>query len=351
VSIDHGFSPDRLLAIQLTFRGTATPESPQLFRELIENAEAVPGVRSAAAAMRLPNQLTYLRVPVEVVGGPTGNTAAITLRPVTPGYFDTVEIPLLAGRNFGPEDRQTAPRVAIVNTAFVREVLQGASAIGTRLRTSMFDGEFAIVGEVANVTPAGEADRSALYVSIGQLHIGGGGSLLVRTTDAPQAVVPALVSRLRSVTPSVAFDRVDEVAELLALGRAATRFNMQLASAFAMLALLLAAVGVYGLTAGEVISRWRELGVRLALGATRRQALWTVMRSSTTALSVGIVAGLIIACIVARGMKSLLLGVEPTDGVVLVSAPMLFVIIGLAASALASLRVIKADPATILRVE
>ena len=351
VSIDHGFSPDRLLAIQLTLRGTATPEPRQLFRELIENAEAVRGVRSAAAAMQLPNQLTYLRVPVDIIGQRPGNTATVTLRPVTPSYFDTVDIPLLAGRNFGPHDRQTAPRVAIVNSAFVREVLQGAPAIGTRLRTKMFEGEFAIVGEVANVTPAGEADRSALYVSIEQLHIGGGGSLLVRTSDAPQAVVPALVSRLRGVAPNLAFDRVDEVSELLAAGRTATRFNTQLASGFAIVALLLAGIGVYGLAAGEVVSRWREVGVRLALGAARREALWTVMRSSATALSVGIVGGLIIASIVARGMKSLLLGVEPTDGVVLFSAPMLFVIIGLAASALAALRVLTADPAAILRVE
>jgi predicted permease len=351
VSIEHGFSPDRLLAIQLTLRGTATPEPRQLFRELIENAEAVPGVRSAAAAMRLPNQLTYLRVPVDVIGARGGNTAAVTVRPVTPGYFDTVDIPLLAGRNFGLDDRENAPRVAIVNSAFVRDVLQGAPAIGTRLRTKMFEGEFTIVGEVANVTPAGEADRSALYVSIEQLQIAGGGSLLVRTSDAPRPVVPALVRRLRGVAPNVAFDRVDEVSELLAIGRAATRFNTQLASAFAIVALLLAGIGVYGLASGDVASRWREVGVRLALGATRREALWTVMRSSATALSVGIVAGLIIASIVARAMKSLLLGVEPSDGLVLFSAPMLFVIVGLTASALAALRVMKAEPATILRVE
>jgi predicted permease len=351
VSIDHGFTPDRLVAIQLTLRGTVTADSSQLFGDLIESAEAVPGVHSAAAAMRLPNQLTYLRVPVDVIGRPPGSTATVTLRPVTPGYFGTVGIPLLAGRNFGREDRRSAPRVAVVNTAFVREVLRGGSAIGTRLRTEMFDGESVIVGEVANVTPAGEADRPALYVSTEQLHIGGGGSLLVRMADSPQAVLPALVSRLRRVAPNLAFDRVDEVAELLASGRAATRFNMRLVSAFALLALLLAAVGVYGLTAAEVVSRWRELGVRLALGATRCEALWTVMRSSAMALSIGIAVGLIIAAVVAHGMKSLLLGVGPTDGVVLVSAPMLFVIIGLAASALAALRVLKADPAAILRVE
>jgi predicted permease len=351
VNIDHGFSPDRLLAIQLTVRGTATPEPRQLFRELIENAEAVPGVRSAAAAMRLPNQLTYLRVPVDIIGQRPGTTATVTLRPVTPSYFDTVDIPLMAGRNFGPDDRQTAPPVAIVNSAFVREVLQGAPAIGTRLRTKMFEGEFAIVGEVANVTPAGEADRPALYVSIEQLQIGGGGSLLVRTSDAPQAVVPALVSRLRGVAPNLAFDRVDEVSELLAAGRAATRFNTQLASAFAIVALLLAGIGVYGLAAGEVVSRWREVGVRLALGATRREALWTVMRSSATAVSVGIVGGLVIASLVAQGMKSLLVGIEPTDSVVWVLAPMVFGITGLVASALAALRVLTADAAAILRVE
>jgi predicted permease len=351
VSIDHGFSPDRLLAIELTLRGTATPEPRQLYRELIANAEAEPGVRSAVAAMQMPNRLTYLRVPVEIIGHRPGNTATVTLRPVTPGYFDTVGIPLLAGRTLRPDDRQTAPRVAIVNTAFVREVLQGAPAIGTRFRTKMLKGEFAIVGEVADVTPAGEADRPALYVTIEQVQIGGGGFLLVRTAGAPQAVVPALVNRLRRVASNLALDRVDEVSELLANGRAATRFNTQLVSAFATVALLLASLGVYGLTAGEVVSRWREVGVRLALGASRREALWMMMRSSATALSVGISGGLIIAAIVARAMKSLFLGVQPTDGLVLFAAPTLFALIGLAASALAAVRVVKADPSSLLRVE
>jgi ABC-type antimicrobial peptide transport system permease subunit len=153
------------------------------------------------------------------------------------------------------------------------------------------------------------------------------------------------------VGSNLALDRVDEVSELLANGRAATRFNTQLASALAAVALLLASLGVYGLTAGEVVSRWREVGVRLALGAGRREAIWMVMRSSVTALSVGIAGGLIIAAIVARALKSLFVGVDPTDGVVLFAAPMLFVLIGLIASALASLRVVKADPASLLRVE
>jgi ABC-type antimicrobial peptide transport system permease subunit len=153
------------------------------------------------------------------------------------------------------------------------------------------------------------------------------------------------------VASNLALDRVDEVSELLANGRAATRFSTQLVSAFAIVALLLASLGVYGLTAGEVVSRWREVGVRLALGASRREALWMMMRSSATALSVGILSGLIIAAIVAHAMKSFFLGIQPTDGVVLFAAPVLFAVIGLTASALAALRVVKADPASLLRVE
>jgi putative ABC transport system permease protein len=130
-----------------------------------------------------------------------------------------------------------------------------------------------------------------------------------------------------------------------------TRFNLRLVSAFAALALLLAAVGIYGLTAGEVTSRWRELGVRLALGATRPEALWMVMRSSAIALSAGIVLGLALGSAVARVMKSLLYGVGPSDTLVFFSAPVLFAIVGLAGSALAALRVLRADPATILRME
>src|SRR4029079_3440985 len=118
-SIDHGFAPERLVAVELLLRGTGAPDSPELVRDLIASAQAVPGVRPASDALRPPNQLTSLRIPVDVIGRPAGGTTTtVTLRPVTPGYFETAVIRVLSGREFRQEDRRTAPRVGIVNTAF-----------------------------------------------------------------------------------------------------------------------------------------------------------------------------------------------------------------------------------------
>jgi len=129
-----------------------------------------------------------------------------------------------------------------------------------------------------------------------------GGSLLVRTDDDLQSVVPAPRARLRAVAPALALDRITRVAETLEAARAVTRFNTQLASAFAALALLLSAIGVYGLTAGEVAGRWRELAIRLALGASRREAAWAAIRPGAVALAVGVTIGIAAALGAGRTM-------------------------------------------------
>ena len=353
VTIDNGFDANRLLAIDLYLRGGIAGDERQLFRDLIANAEAIPGVRSATVALMLPTRIAGLRATVRVEGpaGPYRNTpAAATLRLVTPRYFATVGLQLTSGRDFTALDTRTAPRVAIVNAAFIRDVLGGREALGARLTTDIVEGRFAVVGAVANVTPAGESDRPALYVSVDQIAVAGG-SLLVRTDGDLQSVVPALRARLRAVAPALALDRITRVAETLEAGRAVTRFNTQLASAFAALALLLSAIGVYGLTAGEVAGRWPELAIRLALGASRREAAWAVIRPGAVALAVGVTIGIAAALGAGRTMTALLHGVHPADPPTFVAVPVLLVVVGLVAASLAAARVLRADPAATLRRE
>jgi putative ABC transport system permease protein len=336
------------------------------------NAEAVPGVQAAAVAMGLPTRVIGLRVPVRIEGvttgggsdiragagtgagararGGAGGAAIAILRAVTPRYFETAGIPLTDGRAFTASDGEAAPGVAIVNAAFVRDILRGGPAVGVRLTADTMKGRLTIVGVVANVTPAGEADRPALYAPVDQVGIGGG-SLLVRTDGNPATVVAALVARLRGVAPMLALDRIRIVADTIDAGHAVTRFNMRLASAFAGLALLLAAIGIYGLTAGEVSARWREVAVRLALGATRGEALWTVMRPGAAALAAGLVIGVAATLAVGRWMTSLLHGIAPADPPTLVIVPLLLGAMGVVAAAVAAARVLRADPAATLRSE
>lgn len=133
--------------------------------------------------------------------------------------------------------------------------------------------------------------------------------------------------------------------------RSRSVISVRVASAFAGLALLLSAIGVYGLTAGEVATRWREIAIRLALGATRREATWTTMRPGASALLIGAVIGIAAALAAGRSMTALLYGVEPTDPPTLVAVPVLLAIVGLAAASFAAARVFRADPAATLRGE
>jgi putative ABC transport system permease protein len=349
VAIDHGFEPAQLAALDLYQRGTDTTNTGQLYRDLIASAEELPGVRSAAVAWQLPTRTASVRVLIQV-DGVSGNPRTVVLRPVTPRYFETAGVALIDGRPFRATDERRGAGVAIVNSAFLHEVLGGRSPLGVRVHIDVGKKDFSIVGVASDVTPGGEGDRAALYVPVDQMSIVGG-YLLIRTRHEPEHVIPALTARLRTVAPGLALDRIRVVAETLEAGRAMTRFDTHVTSAFAALALLLAAIGVYGLTAGEVSARWRELAVRLALGAPRRGALWAVMRSSVAVVVIGMVLGLAAAIYMGRWMRALLHGIDPADPPTLIIGPLLLATIGLVAASLAARGVLRADPAATLRAE
>ena len=347
VTVDHGFAPDRLVAVRVFPPRSFSGDAQRLLRELTAESETVPGVDAVAFAMRLPTQVSGLRTSVSLIGERELEARAVW-RPVSSRYFETVGIPVTAGRPFSRTDGPGAPRVAIVNISFVRELLGGRSAPGVRLTTSFAKEPISVVGVVGDVTPAGEADRPAVYVPVEQSPIGEG-HVLVRTAGDPRSVIPALTARLQRIAPDLPLDRVGRVAEALEESRAVTRFVTQLAATFAALALLLAMIGVYGLTAGDVSARWNELAIRLALGASRRNVLWTVIRPCAAVLAVGTVLGTIGALGAGRGLASLLEGVNPTDLRTLVGAPLLLAGAGLFAATTAARRVLRADPAITLR--
>ena len=350
MTTDHGFAADELVSADLYLRGSFGGDSRQLFSQLIEQTKTVPGVASVAVSMRLPTQVIGLRTPVQVLGEAEALSSPATLRPVSPDYFVAAGIPVVSGRAFTTADTEKAPRVAIVNTAFVRELLGGRTAVGLRLTRPSIDAPTSIIGVVGDVTPAGEPDRPALYVPIEQVAIGGG-YLLVRTDGDPRAMLTALANRLRSAAPNLAMDRVRRVAETLEAHRAVTRFATQVTATFAGLALLLSIIGVYGLTASGLVARWRELAIRQALGASHRRAFWTVIRPCAVVLVVGATLGVLGALSAGPTLASFLPGVGPTDVWALGLAPMLLVTSGALAAVLAARRVLRADPATTLRSE
>jgi predicted permease len=347
VLLDHGFVPDRLIAVRLYPPISFNGDAQRLFQELAAHSEAVPGVEAVALSMRLPTQVGGLGASISVPGERAPDWRAVW-RPVSSTYFDTVGIPVLGGRRFAVTDTREAPRVAIVNTALARDLLGTRSPLGVRLTTSFTKGAMTIVGVAGDVTPAGQLERPALYVPVDQSPIGEG-HLLVRTHGDPRPVIPALRTRLRALAPEFAFDRMGRVAEALEESRGVTRFITQATATFAGLALLLSMIGVYGLTAGDVSARWRELAIRLALGASRRDAIWTVIRPCAAVLGGGTALGIAGAVSVGPGLASLLHGVGPADAPSLAVAPILLSSIGLLSAMLAARRVLRADPALTLR--
>lgn len=347
VTLNHGFAPDRLVAVRVFPPRSFSADAQRLLRELAAESETVPGVEVVAFSMRLPTQVSGLRTSVSVIGEGELDARAVW-RPVSSTYLETVGIPVMAGRPFSGTDSRGAPRVAIVNVSFERELLGGRSAPGMRLTTSFAKEPISVVGVVGDVTPAGEAERPAIYVPVEQSPIGEG-HVLVRTAGDPRSVLPALTARLHQIAPDLPLDRVGRVAEALEESRAVTRFVTQLAATFAGLALLLAMIGVYGLTAGDVSARWHELAIRLALGASRRNALWTVIRPCAAVLAAGTVLGTVGALGAGRGLASLLEGVSPADLRTLVVTPLLLAGVGILAAMTAARRVLRADPAVTLR--
>jgi predicted permease len=345
VSVDHGFDPADLFAVHLYMRGPESPDARTLFPELVDAARGLQGVAAAAVALRLPTQIGSIRSTVTLPGQ---NTARVIVRPITNDYFAVTKIALREGRTFTTADRRGSDRVLIVNESFARDVLQGTPAIGVRLTSDLVDEPMTIVGVVADVTPAGESDRPAMYVALDQLSVAGG-ALLVRTTLSPAAVLTDLRSRLRAVAPGLPLDRITVMTDSLAEGRATTRFLTELAAAFGLVALVLATFGVYGQTRREVGARRRELAVRQALGASPRAVLWHAIRPGTVALVAGSVVGAIASVGVMRWVSSLIVGVVPLDAKVLALAPVLLAIVGGLFARIATRRLLAVDPGATLR--
>jgi putative ABC transport system permease protein len=347
VAVDHGFTPDGMLAVSLYMRGGIGGDPRELFPRLIEAAGGAPGVVSAAVALQPPTELRGLRAQVGVAGV-ASEPQPVVLRPVTPLYFATIDLPMREGREFTRDDRRGAPRVAVVNESFVRDVLRGAPALGTRVVADLVDDPLTIVGIAADATPGGELDRPALYVALDQLSVAGG-ALLVRTARAPSTVVDGLRTALHAVEPSLPLDRISAVSDSLAAGRAVTRFLTQLASAFGAFALFLAALGVYGVTAAELAARWRELAVRQALGASLGRVLWHAIRPGMVSLAAGVAVGGLAALGASHWLAAILNGVDAADAVALTVVPVLLVSVGLTAAVTAARRVVSSNPAATLR--
>jgi predicted permease len=355
-TVDLGLDPDRVLTatMQVGMNGYSGERALAFYREVRERLAALPDVEDAALASWFPLGLAGCKgsgVFVEGYVPPPGEDTTYEFAIVSARYFATLRIPIVSGREFGEEDDGRAPRVAVVNEAFAHRFWPGQDALGRRFRTG---GEWRTV---VGVSPTGKYNRldetpSPFYwlpdqQGVPDLDLG----LAVRTKHDPERVAGAVRAAVRGLDPAV------DLLATLPLRRHVERvfFPQRMAAHLLLLlgavSLFLSGLGVYGVTAHVVAQRTREFGVRAALGATRRDVLWLVLRQNLALSGAGLAIGLAISPGLTRLVSGFLHGVSRLDPLTYTAVPALLALVSLVASGLPARRATEVDPNVALRCE
>jgi putative ABC transport system permease protein len=280
------------------------------------------------------------------------NNATLT-SPVGLQYFQTLGIPLLRGRDFNTQDRADTPGVVIVNETFAKRFLPGQDPIGQHVSLNGVQGPWLeIVGLArdSKYITIGEAPTPFLYQPLTQRHESGM-VLLVRMSGDPVLYIPAIRREVQALEHNLPLTNVRTLTELLGLSLFPARMEAILLGGFGLLALLLAAVGLYGVMSYSVARRTREIGIRIALGAERSDVLRLVLREGMTLVTIGIILGLIVAFAVTRLLTGFLSGISPTDPLAFIAIASFLTVVALAASFIPAYRATKIDPLIALRYE
>jgi putative ABC transport system permease protein len=359
MSIDPGFRAEGVLTARTTLpfpAYAATARRQQFYDHVLDGVRAIPGVTNAAYTSFLP---MVMRGGIWAV---TFNTpkdppaGAVSLRLVTPGYFATMGIPIIAGRDIAVSDTMESPLVAVVSASFVRRHWSGQDPIGRRVFIGPF--ERTVVGVAGDVRVRGLERESEpqLYVASRQVPDGALAfyapkDLVVRSTVPPTTLVPALREIVARADPNQPLSDVQLMSDILTADTAGRRTQLYVVIGFAVSAFLLAAIGIHGLLAFSVASRTRDIGVRIALGARPESILAMVLRKGLRLATLGIAIGLVLAFATGRLLQSLLVGVAPGDAGILVAAAALVLVMTLVGSFVPARRATGIDPIAAMRTE
>ena len=360
--VNLGFNPERVLSMRVQLSGTNYRESARavaFYEQLIERIEATPGVQAAAAIGTVFLSSTPNSAWFSVEGRPApppNERIEVPIDPVTPNYFQAMGVPLLKGRAFDARDREGAPEVAIVNETFARRFFPGEEVLGKRFKFGPPESEdpwMTIVGVVGDTRRTGfdTAVRPETYLPHAQSP-SRGMMLVVRSTAAdPSALANAVRGAVASLDREVPVFQVRTMDELLSGLMAQRRLNMLLLAIFAGVALLLAAVGIFGVMNYAVSQRTHEIGLRMALGAQARDILKMVVGQGMALVLAGLVLGLAGALALTRLMSSMLYGVSATDPATYAGIAVLLMAVAFLACYLPARRATKVDPMVALRYE
>jgi putative ABC transport system permease protein len=321
------------------------------YARLVDAVRAVPGVRAAAITNRIPLSGAQTNwVHFEDATGSGEDPTYVDSRPVTPEYFAAMGIPLVAGRTFTDHDDEASPRVAIVDARIAQTIWPGESAIGKRFTGPTGPGT--IVGVVGHVHTTGlDVDpRPQMYWSTRQW-AQTRAVLAVRSAQAAGTLYPAIIRAIHAIDPDQAVFDARTMQQVVDASLAQRRLTTMLMIGFSAVALLLAAVGTYGVVAYGVTQRAREFGIRIALGARTRQVMTLVLRQGTAMAIAGAIAGVVLAIAAAGLMSNLVYDVAPRDVISRSGAAVVLVLVAVAASAIPARRAARVDPAAMLRTD
>jgi putative ABC transport system permease protein len=370
-AIDPGFDPHNLLTMVVPVAGSreAAPERRAIFyEELLQRVRAIPGVVSASAINHLPLAGDEWGRTFRVEGRPLAHQTdapAATYRVIFPGYFRTMEIPLLRGRDVGESDNLGAPAVVVVNEFLASRYWPGEDPIGKRI--TLDDPErdsvswLTVVGVVKNAVrgewSAPEHEEIYLPFLQNRSYLEGSGAhvayqtLVIRTSGEAAALAPAVRHAVWSLDGNLPVSEVQTMDAVVARSTAQPRFNLFLLATFAAVALVLAAVGIYGVMSYSVSRRTHEIGLRMALGARPGDVLGIVVGQAMLLATIGACVGLVGALTLGRFMSSFLYGVQPSDPLTFLAMAVVLGAVALAASYIPARRATRIDPLLALRHE
>jgi predicted permease len=355
--VNPGFNPKGVLAARLSLPDSNYPNGPDrdaTFKRVIERLASIPGVDSVGGVNDLPFSGSETSTSFDIEGipprSPDENRQA-DRRDISPGYFKSMGIPLLKGREFTDQDDAGSAKVAMINTDFARMYWPDGDPLGQRIKYE--DKDWEIVGVVGDVKllDLSARDKPELYFPFAQSGSPGWMFFAIRSGVGPESLIPSVREAVRDVVPDEALYGVGMLEERIEASIAPRRLSALLLGVFAALALLLSAVGTYGVIAHSVAQRTRELGIRMALGAERADVLLMVARNGLRLACAGVALGVTAALVLTQFLASMLFSVRPADLLTFVSVSVLLVAVALVSSYIPARQATRVDPMVALRYE
>ena len=357
--VQIGFQSDGLLTFQIAPSPAKYPDQPRrwsLYRRLLHELSTLPGVRGAALSSGLPMGAGAQTHSPFVPSGrsllPAGEAAAVDWRSVSPGFFRTMGIPLISGRDFTEQDSPGAPEVIILSRRAAKIYWGDEDPIGKSLHRPTTSVNYTVVGVVGDVrNVALNQESPTLYFTSTARVLAFSMDVAVRTEGKPEDTLSAVRRKVHDLDPELPLSNVRSMEDWVSLNAAQPRLNAALLGIFAGVALLIAAIGIYGVLAYSVNQRTREIGLRLALGAQQSGVLRWIVGKGMLLAAAGVAAGLAAAYPLSRLLATLLFGVQPSDPLTFSAVALLLLTVAFAACLLPARRASRVDPIITLREE